>query len=56
MMSAVESNDRNSSDSLKGENERFDIELVYDSFAKCSEDTNALDMNHYLIGFKELYK
>lgn len=54
-MSATENNIEKSK-SESGENERFDLNLVHKSFSKCCEDTNALAMDHYLIGFKELYR
>lgn len=57
-MSAMEDseNRNNNLDNSTGETEPFDIQLVYDSFSECCEDTKALDMKHYLIGFKELYR
>ena len=57
-MSATEDceNTNNNIGNSSGETEPFDIQLVYDSFSKCCEDTKALNMNHYLIGFKELYR
>ncbi|XP_054722670.1 ceramide-1-phosphate transfer protein-like [Uloborus diversus] len=42
--------------SSNSSDEKFDIQLVYDSFAKCCENIDALNMDHYLTGFKELYR
>lgn len=57
-MSAIVDSEKsnNNIENSNGETEPFDIQLVYDSFSECCEDTKALDMKHYLIGFKELYR
>lgn len=48
-----------SSRQINSKNEKvdqFDIQLLHDSFEKCCEHDNVLDMSQYLIGFKELYR
>ncbi|XP_015926727.1 ceramide-1-phosphate transfer protein [Parasteatoda tepidariorum] len=35
---------------------QFDIQLVFDAFSKCCEDVNALNMEQYIIAFRELYR
>ncbi|GFY72425.1 ceramide-1-phosphate transfer protein [Trichonephila inaurata madagascariensis] len=36
--------------------DQFDIQLLYNSLEKCCKESNALDMEQYLIAFKELYR
>ncbi|KFM61554.1 Glycolipid transfer protein domain-containing protein 1, partial [Stegodyphus mimosarum] len=56
MLSAKENAEKNGNLSVSSNSQQFDIHLVHDSFVKCSENINALDMDHYLIAFKELYR
>ncbi|KAG8193876.1 hypothetical protein JTE90_011436 [Oedothorax gibbosus] len=36
--------------------DKFDINLLHDSLAKCCTDNDSLDMEQYLIAFRELYR
>lgn len=36
--------------------DKFDINLLLESLAKCCTDNESLDMEQYLIAFRELYR
>lgn len=56
MASVNETNNINASNTKNESSERFDINLLHDSLAKCCADNDTLDMEQYLIAFRELYR
>ncbi|GFS67370.1 ceramide-1-phosphate transfer protein [Nephila pilipes] len=56
MDNANETNKTNEENSAETASDHFDIQLLYNSLEKCCEESNALDIEQYLIAFKELYR